>query len=54
MVSALAWLQAAMLVGYSRLGVIKAVHRALHKASAGSQHFVQAIIKALVSLPYSL
>ena len=50
--SALAWLQTALLSGYGRGESMHAMHRALHRAFAGEPHFLRATVRAVYSISY--
>ena len=52
--TALAWLQVSMLVGYSRAAAMRAMHKGLHRAYAKSPHDIQATIKCVYQMSYSL
>ena len=50
--SALAWLQAALLSGYGRGDSMRAMHRALHRAFAGEPHCLRVTVKAVYSISH--
>ena len=51
---ACAWLQVALLSGYQRTDAMRAMHRAMARAYAGSPHAHQAITKVLDHVSYRL
>ena len=50
--SALAWLQVALLSGYSRVAAMRALHAAIARAFAVTVHCTKATIKAVYSISY--
>ena len=52
--SAVAWLQVALLSGYTRGEAMRAMHKGLHRAYATSPHDINSTIKAVYSISYSL
>ena len=53
-VSALAWVQVALLFGYTRADTMRAMHEGIHWAYGDSPHNVQGTIKAVYCLLYSM
>ena len=52
--SAAAWLQVAMLSGYGRAEAMRAMHKGVYRAYATAPHDVQATVKAVYSVLYTL
>ena len=51
---ALAWLQVALLSGYSREDTMRAMHKGMHRAFGDSPHNVQSTIKAVYHMSYHM
>ena len=52
--SAIAWLQTAMLSGYGHSDGMRAMHRALHRAFAAEPHFLPDAVKAVYAVSHTL
>jgi hypothetical protein len=52
--SPLAWVQVALLSGYSREDTMRAMHKGLHRAYSDSAHTVQGTVKAVYCMSYSM
>ena len=53
-VSALAWVQVALLSGYTCEDTMRAMHKGLHRAYSDSAHTVHGTVKAVYGMSYSM